>query len=68
MVRAGRKNRSYGRRPASREPKSCIRIISYRPSFDGLDDYLPCLIRDTFGLKGSLIDMQRANPMEFNRD
>lgn len=68
MVRAGRKNRSYGRRPASREPKSCIRIISYRPSFDGLDDYLPCLIRDTFGLKGSLIDVQRANPMEFNRD
>ncbi len=65
MARAGRGNRSYVRRPAKREPGACIRIITYRHSISGLDDYLKSLIRDTFGLKTRLIEVQEVDPSDF---
>lgn len=66
MARAGRRNKSYARRPGKREPGACIRIIICRHSIPRLDGYLQSLIRDTFGLKTRLIEVQEVDPSDFD--
>ena|GEM_PF-4508741 len=60
MARAGRRARSYSRRPAKREPGACLRIVMYKPGAIELDGYLQELIHSTFDLKTQLIEIQEG--------